>query len=41
MTYGFLISNGNLTITFNPGTIGYDVETTAFEVAIIGKFIDL
>ena len=35
------ISGSNLTITFNPGTIGYNVETTAFEVAIIGKFIDL
>ena len=35
------ISGSNLTITFNPGTIGYNIETTAFEVAIIGKFIDL
>lgn len=36
-----VVSNGNLTITFNPQTIGYDVETSGFEVAIIGKFIDL
>lgn len=36
-----VVSNGNLTITFNPQTIGYDVETIGFEVAIIGKFIDL
>ena len=36
-----VISGSNLTITFNPNTIGYNVETTAFEVAIIGKFIDL
>ncbi len=35
------ISGSNLTITFNPVIIGYNVETTAFEVAIIGKFIDL
>ena len=35
------LSGSNLTITFNPGTIGYNIETTAFEVAIIGKFIDL
>ena len=26
---------------FNSNIIGYNVETTAFEVAIIGKFIDL
>jgi hypothetical protein len=36
-----VISGSNLTITFNPNIIGYNVETTAFEVAIIGKFIDL
>jgi hypothetical protein len=35
------ISGSNLTITFNSNIIGYNVETTAFEVAIIGKFIDL
>ena len=31
----------NLSVTFNPLVLGYDVETTGYEVAIIGKFIDL
>ena len=35
------ISGSNLTIQFNPMVVGYDIETTAFEIAIIGKFIHL
>lgn len=29
----------SLTITFDPSVIGYNVETTNYEVAIIGKFV--
>ena len=29
----------SLTITFDPNVIGYNVETTNYEVAIIGKFV--
>ena len=39
--YTKTISGNNLTITFNSGVLGYNVETTGYEVAIIGKFIDL
>ena len=34
-------SGNNLTITFNPSVLGYNVETTGYEVAIIGKFLNL
>jgi hypothetical protein len=39
--YSKLITGNNLTITFDSGVLGYNVETTGYEVAIIGKFIDL
>ena len=39
--YSKVIANNNLTITFNSGVLGYNVQTTGYEVAIIGKFIDL
>ena len=32
-------SGTSLTITFDPSVIGYNVETTNYEVAIIGKFV--
>ena len=35
------ISGTSLTITFQPSVIGYDVDTSNFEVAIIGKFVDV
>jgi len=35
-------TNGNnLTITFNPSVLSYNVQTTGYEVAIIGKFLNL
>ena len=39
--YEKTITGNNLTITFDSGVLGYNVETTGYEVAIIGKFIDL
>ena len=35
------IIGNNLEITFNPMVLGYNVETTGYEVAIIGKFVDV
>jgi hypothetical protein len=40
-TYTKTTNGNNLTITFNPLVLGYNVETTGFEVAIIGKFLNL
>jgi len=39
--YTKTINGNNLTITFNPSVLSYNVQTTGYEVAIIGKFLNL